>query len=291
MIVSPETSASQITTDTLRLLRQQIAAPQISALPLATKLPPHDKTRPCALVFSPHPDDECLTGILPLRLLRERNFQIIVVAMTLGSDKSRRAARNIELAKACAVLGFAGFLPEEYGFSNINVAVREEEGVAWRKKVFRLAEIIAHYMPQALFMPHVGDWNATHVGAHLLARDALVKMPGEFNCTIIETEYWQPMLEPNLMVGAGEQDAATLLSALACHAGEVARNPYDRRFLAYLIDNVRRGSERVGGKGAVSAPMDFAMLYKIGLWSRGKFMPSALNRMIGANESVGALFD
>lgn len=98
-------------------------------------------------------------------------------------------------------------------------------------------------------------------------------------------------MEPNLMIGVNESDAATLLSALVCHAGENARNSFDARFPAYLIDNVRRGSERVGGKGAASAPDDFAMLYKVGVWKSGKFMPSALKRIVGAGSPVGEIFD
>lgn len=243
------------------------------------------------MILSPHPDDECLTGVLPLRLLREQNWQIIVVAVTLGSNQSRRVARNLELAKACAVLGFSALLPVEDGFSNINARAREDDPAAWRKNAVRLAEIIAHYAPQAILMPHAADWNATHIGTHLLARDALAKLPQDFGCSIIETEYWQPMLDPNLMIEAKETDVAALLSALACHMGEVARNPYDRRFIPYLIDNVRRGSEFLGAKGAAAAEMDFAEIYKIGLWSRGKFMPSALKRFIGAEDPLGALFE
>ncbi len=41
---------------------------------------------PIALIMSPHPDDECIMGGLPLRLMREAGFRIINVAVTLGSN-------------------------------------------------------------------------------------------------------------------------------------------------------------------------------------------------------------
>ena len=52
---------------------------------------------PKVLIFSPHPDDECITGGLALRLLREAKWNVINVAVTLGSNRARRAARRREL--------------------------------------------------------------------------------------------------------------------------------------------------------------------------------------------------
>jgi LmbE family N-acetylglucosaminyl deacetylase len=287
----PPVSSSKIIADFLHLLGQHVAAPKISASPILTTLPILDAARPCALLLSPHPDDECLTGVLPLRLRREQNWQIVNLAVTLGSNLDRRAERKDELAKACAVLDFECALPVDDGFSNVSAATRNADPAAWRKMVVRLSEIIAQLRPQALFMPHAGDWNATHIGVHLLGLDALANMPSDFSCAVVMTEYWQPMDDPNVMIGIGENDVATLLSALACHVGEVARNPYDRRFPAYLIDNVRRGSEILGGKGAEAMPMDFAEMYKVGLWLKGKFVPSALKRFMSTNENIGALFE
>jgi len=43
------------------------------------------------LLFSPHPDDECVTGLLPLRLMREAGRQIINVPITFGSNKERQS--------------------------------------------------------------------------------------------------------------------------------------------------------------------------------------------------------
>jgi LmbE family N-acetylglucosaminyl deacetylase len=287
---APDT-ASGILSDTLHLLRRSPAQPDVAASFLSTALPSHDPGRPCALLLSPHPDDECLTGALPLRLKREIGWQIINVAVTLGSNRDRRAGRKAELAKSCAVLGFDVALPEEGGFSNVHPDTPQNDGLVWHEMTVRLAEIIAHYKPQVVFMPHEGDANGTHMGTHALGLAALVKQADGFSCALAETEYWQPNAEPNLMVGIDVNDAAALLTALACHAGENARNPFDARFPAYLIDNVRRGSERVGGKGASAAMMDFAMLYRIGVFQRGKFMPSALKRIIGTGDSVAALFD
>jgi len=61
---------------------------------------------PNVLIFSPHPDDECITGGLGLRLLREAKWNVVNVGVTLGSNRARQAARRRELQNACAALGF-----------------------------------------------------------------------------------------------------------------------------------------------------------------------------------------
>ena len=48
---------------------------------------------PVALIFSPHPDDECINGGLALRLRREAGMRVVNVAVTLGSNEARRAGR------------------------------------------------------------------------------------------------------------------------------------------------------------------------------------------------------
>ena len=45
------------------------------------------------MLFSPHPDDECVVGALPLRLKNELNLPIINVAVTLGSNAGRKNGR------------------------------------------------------------------------------------------------------------------------------------------------------------------------------------------------------
>ena len=281
-------NASDMIADYLRLLRRPLAMPEVAASSLSTAFPANAEGRPCALLLSPHPDDECLTGALPLRLKQELGWQIVNVAVSLGSNVSRREARKIELSKACAALDFNCVLTEMDGFSDLKPNNRGDE--AWADKVARLAEIIGHTKPQAIFLPHPEDANPTHIGTHHLGIDALTTMGANFSCSLIQTEYWHPLAEPNLMIGVGNDTAAKLLSALACYEGENARNPFDARFPAYLIDNVRRGSEIVGSAGAASAAMDFAMLYRLGLWHKGKFMPSALKRIIGAGDALDELF-
>jgi hypothetical protein len=69
------------------------------------------------------------------------------------------------------------------------------------------------------------------------------------------------MEEPNLLIECPPDDLALLVEALACHAGEVARNPYHLRLPAWMIDNVRRGAERVFGPGAPAPAFPFGTLY------------------------------
>jgi hypothetical protein len=57
------------------------------------------------LFFSPHPDDECISAGLALRLLREQGMKVLNVAVTQGSNKPRQVQRYHELQAACDHLG------------------------------------------------------------------------------------------------------------------------------------------------------------------------------------------
>ena len=53
--------------------------------------------------------------------------------------------------------------------------------------------------------------------------------------------------------------------------GEVARNAYHLRLPAWMIDNVRRGAELVGGQGGTAPRFAFATLYRLRRDADGRF--------------------
>jgi hypothetical protein len=77
---------------------------------------------------------------------------------------------------------------------------------------------------------------------------------------------------PNLMVESSARDVSDLIAALSFHVGEVKRNPYHLRMPAWLMDNVRRGGELVGGQGAAAPAFTFATLYRLRRWENGEFV-------------------
>jgi hypothetical protein len=136
--------------------------------------------------------------------------------------------------------------------------------------------------PKIIFLPHYRDRNRTHIAVHHLLMDALVQMAPAFACHVVETEFWGAMDAPNLMVESSVDDVADLVAALSLHAGEVARNPYHLRLPAWLIDNVRRGSELVLGQGAAVPDFTFATLYRLRRWTGGR-----LEQVLGRGRPVG----
>src|SRR5258706_3258614 len=77
-----------------------------------------------ALILSPHPDDECIVGGFALRLMREAGMRVINVAVTLGSNKLRRAERWKELSSACKWIGFDLEQAAPGGLEKINLQTR-----------------------------------------------------------------------------------------------------------------------------------------------------------------------
>ena len=79
---------------------------------------------PTVLIFSPHPDDECIIGALPLRLLRQSKMRVINVAVTQGSKKERQSGRLEELKLACEFMGFELVQTGANGLEKVNGKTR-----------------------------------------------------------------------------------------------------------------------------------------------------------------------
>lgn len=240
---------------------------------------------PKALIFSAHPDDECVIGALALRLMREARMNVINVAVTQGSKPERKAERFRELENACRYLGFGLIPTSATGLDKIYPQTREQDPAYWAESVKIIANILENNKPRIIFFPHEQDWNSTHIGTHYLVMDALKKMPDNFECFVVETEYWGQMATPNLMVELSSQDLADMMTALTFHVGEVKRNPYHLLVPAWMLDNVRR-AEIVGGQGTAAPDFTFATIYRLRKWTQcrlanifpgGKFLSQQTN--------------
>ena len=224
---------------------------------------------PTVLIFAPHPDDEVIIGGLPLRLLRELKMNVVNVAVTLGSRADRQAERWHELKNCCDYIGFGLVSTGERGLEGLNPAARKKDPQRWASSVEVITRLLKEHRPSIIFFPHDDDWNQTHLGVHHLLVEALGA--SGLACLTIETEFWGAMDTPNLMVESSATDVADLVAALSLHVGEVARNAYHLRLPAWMIDNVRRGAELVGGQGGVSPQFAFATLYRLRRWENGQF--------------------
>lgn len=206
------------------------------------------------MILSPHPDDECIVGSLPLRLMKENSAHVINVAVTLGSKKERQKARLKELEAACELL-------------EMELVVLNED---WKKKEKELKSLILKYQPDLILAPHLKDHHPTHIKTGELLKK-VVSTTKEIKGLVAWTEFWGQQQKPNLMIEVPLEILDLQMQALTKHAGEIERNPYHLRLPGWMIDNVRRGAEIIGGKGEESPTYPFGVLYKIQKFSNKKF--------------------
>jgi LmbE family N-acetylglucosaminyl deacetylase len=204
------------------------------------------------MILSPHPDDECIVGSLALRLQKENNAHVVNVAVTLGSNKDRQKERMKELENACELL-------------DMELIVLADD---WTKKRKELKSLILKYQPHIILAPHVKDRHPTHIKTGQLLKKVI---DSKTNCLVAWTEFWGQLEKPNTLVEVPEELLVLQMEALARHVGEVERNPYHLRLPAWMMDNVRRGSEIIAGKGAASPNIPFGVLYQLQTVKKGKF--------------------
>jgi LmbE family N-acetylglucosaminyl deacetylase len=274
---------SKLVSDFVHLVAEGKSLP-LGGLPPAPR-PSPAADAPTALFFAPHPDDETILGGLALRLLREAKWKVIDIAVTLGSLKERKAGRLQELRNACQFLGFSLEPAAPNGLDAVRPATRANDPEAWLRMVGLISALLQKHRPKVIFLPHDLDWNGTHVGVHFLVMDAL-EAAYDIPCHLVEMEFWGQMQTPNLMVQYTPEDVADLVAATSFHVGEVQRNPYHVLIPAWMMDNVRRGAELVGGQGGAAPAFLFAQLFRLRRWTGsqvencfagGRFLPASEN--------------
>lgn len=248
---------------------------------------------PVCLLFSPHPDDEAIGGALAWRLRHEARWRVVNVAVTLGSQVVRRAARWQELAQSCARLGFECVSASDesvQGLQDIGPSCATTQPQHWASCVERVQALLRAYRPRVVVCPHALDGHPAHIGTHHLVRDALAGFDRTDGPHWLLGEYWNTQMEPRLMLELSPAQVADQMAALSLHVGEVARNPYHLTLPAWFMDGVRRGAERVGGAGASAPSFSFAALYGWQRWQAGVLQQQPA-QMVPLSTAVAALFD
>ncbi len=246
---------------------------------IAPPAPPNGRKAAAKIVFcAPHPDDESISGALALRAHLDSGAEVTNVAITLGSDASQRARRLRELECACRALDFKLVVPfAPSGFDRVQMENWKDEPKEWSVKVEALRQIFDHENPDAVLVPHAQDFNTTHVATHSLVIEALgahIEKQDRGPVLLIETEFWHQIERPNLMLGLAPELVAWQLVAIGEHGEEMARNPYHLLHPCRLMDNVRRGSEVVGGQGGPARHFTFAELYNVAFMERHEVRPA-----------------
>ena len=250
-----------------------------------------DPSAPLCVMVSPHPDDECIAGGLPLRLMQESGWRVVNLVVTHGSNAGRQLARAEELAAACARIGFEPLLLAERGLNRITMQARATDPAHWANCVNLLAGKLAALKPALVLCPHALDAQNTHVGTHHLTLDALAAVSADspgFATTLAFTEYWSTTTQANLLVELTAAQVGDMISALACHVGEVSRNPFHLAVPGWLIDNVRRGGELVGTSGGNVPNFTFAAIYNVMQWRNGALQSASPSGQMIGSKSVCA---
>jgi N-acetylglucosamine malate deacetylase 1 len=214
------------------------------------------------IILSPHPDDECLNGLLPLRLKEYDTYNFV---MTLGSNPAHKKQREQEVLKACDLLGFTPF-----------IASFNQDCI---KKMNELS-------PALIILPHAFDKHPTHIKVHDFFIKNLVNL--SFNSIIAFTEYWFPQKNPNLLVELIPDQIDLLTSALRSHLTELSRNNYDETFKPWLIDNCRRGFEYLEGFGKNTGDFKYGNLYELKHLHQNKLISVKQNHIVTKDQ---CLFD
>jgi hypothetical protein len=178
--------------------------------------------------------------------LRDAGARIVNLACGLGRPE-QRVRREAELREACARARFELILAADDELTEVVAGALRKTG----------AGVVAGPSPH--------DAHPAHEAASR-AITAAVEAIGEPR-TVAFWGLWADLAEPNLVVPFGEERLAELRHALAAHAGELARNRYDRLLEARAAANAILGPERVHGFGSPGIDADYAELLRVLDWN------------------------
>jgi len=215
---------------------------------------------PRVLSVSPHPDDELLGAGATLMALRDAGFTVVNLACGLGrpADHGRRRA---ELTEACRLAGFELVIPDRLPA----IGAGDDLELAQRVLTDAIARALVRIDPSLTVGPSPHDGHHGHELVGRALRDAV-----EARGTVARVMLWGLWGElpfPNAFVPFGPERLEELQRALAAHAGELARNRFDRLLEGRAIANAVLGAERVFGFGSARFGHEYAELLTLLRWS------------------------
>ncbi len=215
---------------------------------------------PVLVSVAPHPDDEILGAGATLMALRDAGWRVVNLACSLGRAADRERRRE-ELIEACRTARFELVIADRAP----PIEATDDLGLAQTELRRTIADAVTQTRAQLLVGPSPHDGHHGHEVVGRAICDA-VESHGR-PCQVMFWALWGELPLPNLFVPFDASRLAELKCALAAHAGELARNPFDRLLEARAAANAALGPERVFGFGSEGGSDRYAELLTSVTWS------------------------
>lgn len=237
------------------------------------------------LHISPHPDDESLGAPGGLMALRDAGWYVVNLACGLGrpADAERRRA---ELAEACRRAGFELVIPEDL----LPIGRDDDLEQAQVRLATAIALAIRSRGSRLVVGPSPHDGHPGHevVGRAIVQAVESCAVPADDPLHVMFWGLWRDLPTANLLVPLAAERLAELQKVLAAHAGELARNRYDRLLEARAAANAVTGPERVFGYGSPGIDEEYAELLMHVTWTREAGWQTAPPRVFDPRDPLSA---
>jgi LmbE family N-acetylglucosaminyl deacetylase len=222
--------------------------------------------------IAPHPDDELLGAPALLMALRDAGWRVLNFACSLGRPVDHER-RQRELARACELAGFDLLIPEDLP----PIGRADDLELAQEVLTGAIVAQLRRAGPQLLVGPSPHDGHHAHevVGRAIVEAVEHVGRPTR----VMFWGLWADLPFPTALVGFDSARLHEIERALSAHAGELARNRFDRLLAGRAVANSVLGPERGFG-------WDYAELLCETSWS-----PSAGWRLGNAQRLSPAALD
>jgi LmbE family N-acetylglucosaminyl deacetylase len=190
--------------------------------------------------IAPHPDDELLGAPALLMALRDAGWRVVNFACSLGRADDHERRRS-ELARACELAGFDLLVPDDLP----PIGRADDLAVAQDVLTAAIEAEIGRTGPQLLVGPSPHDGHHAHevVGRAIVEATEHVGRPAR----VMFWGLWADLPFPTALVGFDSARLHEIERALRAHAGELARNRFDRLLAGRAVANSVLGPERVFG--------------------------------------------
>lgn len=232
------------------------------------------------LHVAPHPDDELVGAGATLMALRDLGLRVVNLAVGLGRPEQHER-RGRELREACSRARFEMRVCDP----PLAISSGDDLAAAEGRLVVELARLLGELHVALVVGPHPHDGHHAHELVGRAIRRAL-EAADKGAPPWWAWSLWADLPFPTLIVPFGEDRLQEVLGALRAHAGEMARNDYERLVAARTGANAILGAERVFGFGSPGLREPYAELLCELVRDAGRWHAAA-PRVFGDNPFAG----